>query len=114
MTLPLPVPVGLSAPVGLPANAPRTRAPKPADDDEVNVELVTLPQSAPASNQFPVGPPVIVRAPDERPLTEFHRRDMIMLGIGGFGVLTAFGLGFGLAQLIRKKPTDDEAKEEGK
>jgi hypothetical protein len=90
-------------------------------DDEVNVELVSLPNSAPMPMQVPVpvsfAPPEprALRVPDaNRPLTDLNRRDLFLLGIGGAGVLSAVGIGYLLTRLIRgskSAPEDEEKKE---
>jgi eukaryotic-like serine/threonine-protein kinase len=105
------------APSWQPAPLP---APLPADD-EVNVELVSLPNSAPMPMQVPVpvsfAPPEprALRVPDaNRPLTDLNRRDLFLLGIGGAGVLSAVGIGYLLTRLIRgskSAPEDEEKKE---
>jgi serine/threonine protein kinase len=81
--------------------------PVPTDDfpgeEEVDVELVTEP----VAESYPV--PVRV-APPERPLWPPDRRDWMMLAIGAVGVLTAVGLGYGLARALRKKPEAEEEK----
>ena len=59
----------------------------------MDVELVTLP--AP-----------VAKAKDGRGLTEFDRRDWIMLAVGAASVLAAVGAGYGLARLVRKKPEE--------
>ena len=108
----------VQAPVGIPERPPKKRVPAslPSDEDDVDVELVTLPppvvpQAVPALNPFPVGPPVIVRAPDDRSLMDLNRRDMMLLGLGGFGVLASVALGYGLAQVIRRKQPETEEPE---
>jgi len=111
-TAPKPVPVK-SGTVPAPAVRPAQPAPRPMPppqplplpvpvqtrppEEEVNVELVTdlASMSAPAPG---IAPP--------RPLWSLDRRDWIMLAFGATGVLTALGLGYGLARLIRR--TDPE------
>src|SRR5205823_12071129 len=88
-------------------------------DDEVDVELVTLP-SAPGPMPVPISfePPasMIVRVPDlDRPLTDLNRRDLFLLGAGGLGVLFAVGAGYALTSLLKssKPPVIDEDKKSG-
>ena len=74
--------------------------------EEVDVELV--PESV---LQLP--PEVeLVKAKDDRKLTELDRRDWIMLASGAAGVLAAVGLGYGLARLLRKPPPEDTSPAE--
>jgi len=79
---------------------PIAAAAPPVDDGMIDVELVTLPVAP---------PPMMVassrRTTDEveRPLTDLNRRDYLMLGIGGFMIAAAGGLGVGLAKLIGGK-----------
>jgi serine/threonine protein kinase len=113
---PLVVPM-LPKPGTAPAPAlppPPARPPQPfPEDDEVSVELVgNFPQlvPVPAPQPFPLPEPVVL-LPPERRLWELDRRDMLMLGLGGFGVLTAVGLGYGLAQVLRRKPPESDEAE---
>jgi len=70
---------------------------------EVDVELV----GGDGAFAVPAAPEVrIVKIVDERTLWELDRRDWIMLAVGAAGVLTAVGMGFGLARLVRKKPEE--------
>jgi len=92
-----------------PAVAPPrpARAPAPAPlplDDEVDVELVTIPPPAPvvalplpAAEAEPLPEPVA----EPQGLLPKNRRDLIMLGAGGFGTLVAVVLGYLLAQAAR-------------
>jgi hypothetical protein len=99
---PIPAPVRPVAP-GRPAAPPR-----PLAEDEVDVELVPDPAAlAPAAPQVQ-----IVTVKDERGLTEFDRRDWIMLAAGAASVLAAVGVGYGLARLVRKKPEETPPSEE--
>jgi serine/threonine protein kinase len=75
---------------------PKPPAPRPPRAEEVEVELVTLPP-----------PQVIVREPEPRAVWQLDRRDLVMLGLGGVGVLSALGLGYGLALLVRKRPSGE-------
>jgi len=100
------------APVA-PAPAWQPAGPYPAPDllddgDFVEVELVTNLPPAPVP---PPPPPVYVRAPDDRPLWELDRRDLILLAAGGGSVIGALGLGYGLARLIRPASPKPEAEE---
>ncbi len=52
--------------------------------------------------------PAPAPAPPERRLWPPDRRDWIMLAAGAVGVLSAVGLGFGLAQLLRRKKPEGE------
>ena len=57
---------------------------------------------------------MIARTSDaDRPLTDLNRRDLFLLGAGGFGVFLAVAGGYALTSLLRGKPTpsDDEKKE---
>ncbi|MBP3958246.1 protein kinase [Gemmata sp. G18] len=89
---PVPVPAPLPLPVPIPIPAV----------EEVDVELVTEPMGAPLARPVPV-PPV-------RPLWQPDRRDWIMLAAGATGVLSAVGIGYGLARALRRKsePTEEE------
>jgi hypothetical protein len=64
--------------------------------DEVDVELVPEPLPGPD--------PV----PPDRPLWQLDRRDWLMLAAGAAGVLSAVGLGYGLAKALKRKPDADE------
>jgi hypothetical protein len=82
--------------------APRS-APPPrpaADDDLVDVELVTV---APPPPPPPAPPPkpVYVKLPDDRSLLDLNRRDMLMLTAGGVGVVAALAAGYGLAKVVQ-------------
>ncbi len=89
----------------LPAPDPQMPRPVPAAarplplplplEDEVDVELVTEPGRA----VRPLPP-----APVNRPIWPPDRRDWMMLAAGAFGVLSAVGLGYGLAKVLRRKP----------
>ena len=83
----------------------RPAAPRPAIEDEVNVELVTEPFPPPAPQVQ------VVKVQDDRGLLEFDRRDWIMLAAGAASVLAAVGVGYGLARLVRKKPEDSPPEE---
>ncbi len=87
----------------------------PTDDDMIDVELVTLPVAPPPRM---IAAPQPVAHDDDRPLTDLNRRDYIMLGIGGFMIAAAGGLGVGLARLIGGKAPppspETEVKEEKK
>jgi serine/threonine protein kinase len=83
---------------------------RPPAAEEVDVELVT--NFDPDPYPLPVAPQVqIVTVKENRPLWEFDRRDWIMLAAGAVGVLTAVGIGFGLARLVRKKTEETPAEE---
>lgn len=80
------------------------------------VPAVTAPPDAgsyPAPNlqssQYPEAPGMdaafSMGGRPKRPLTEFTRRDFIMLGSGGLTVITAVFVGFGLARLLRRGRT---------
>lgn len=94
-----PVKPGASRPVPVaPARPPA--GPQPLAPEEVDVELVPEP--------LPAAPPVpVISGADERGMFEFNRRDWVMLAAGAAGVLFAVGLGYGLARLARKKPTEE-------
>jgi hypothetical protein len=102
---PVPPPARPSAAVPPPPPRPASRpAPRPVPTpavEEVDVELVTEPIAAPAPAS---GPPV----PAERPLWPPDRRDWLMLAAGAMGVLSAVGLGYGLARVLRRKSDDAE------
>ena len=66
-------------------------------DEEVEVELVTMP----APSSMPLPQPAIEPVRDDRGLLELNRRDLIMLVGGGMGVIGALGTGYGLARLVR-------------
>ncbi|HEX4614168.1 MAG TPA: serine/threonine-protein kinase [Urbifossiella sp.] len=103
------------APPAVPSWLPPTRADEPPpDDDLVEVELVTaVPPPPPA----PPPKPVYVKVPDDRPLHDLNRRDMLMLTAGGVGVVGALAAGYALAKLVqglRSSPkADGEASAEG-
>jgi hypothetical protein len=78
---------------------------RPPVEEEVDVELVSGPIPAPAPRPVPV--PV---APADRPLWPPDRRDWLMLAAGAMGVLSAVGLGYGLAKVLRKKSETEEEK----
>jgi serine/threonine protein kinase len=92
--------------------------PAPPASEEVDVELVTLP-TGPAPQPLPLDmpEPEIVRvSDDDRPLTDVSRRDVIFLGMGGFGVLAAVGFGYAMTRLLRgsKPPAEDDEKKDDK
>jgi serine/threonine protein kinase len=78
--------------------------PEPPAEESVDVELVTIPQPEPLPAMVPI--PVAPVAPVERPLWQLDRRDWLMLAGGAFGVLSAVGLGYGLARLLRRKDAE--------
>ncbi|QJW95678.1 serine/threonine-protein kinase [Frigoriglobus tundricola] len=84
----------------LPPQAPPLPLPV---ENEVDVELVTDP--APAARA--VRPP-LPTAPMDRPVWPPDRRDWMMLAAGAFGVLSAVGLGYGLAKVLRRKPEPEQ------
>jgi serine/threonine protein kinase len=97
----------------VPPTPPRPPAPLSLDD-EVDVELVaTLPAPVPVLPPRLVPEPEPLPVADDRRLWEWDRRDLIMLTVGGAGVLAAVGLGYGLAQLLRRR-RDAERPDEGK
>ena len=123
---PMPVPAPLRSHPA-PPPGPTYRAPAPAwqqpapyaaphrRDDEVDVELVTLPTSAPSPMPLPfdLQESSVVRVREtDRPITDLNRRDLFLLGAGGFGVLAAVGFGFALTRLLRGKPAEEEDKKE--
>lgn len=89
-----------AAPRPVPTPAP---APLPLDEEEVSVELVMV---APPAAAAPVVVPIPLPEPEPEPLPEpgllpSNRRDLIMLGAGGFGTLVAVTVGYLLAQAVR-------------
>jgi hypothetical protein len=99
-----PVTAPSSRPVPIaPARPPGTPRPQPLPLDEVDVELVADPGASPFLAPAPLAPEFLE---EERPLLEFNRRDWIMLASGAACVLSAVGVGFGLARLMRKKPEE--------
>lgn len=83
--------------------------PQPVNLDEVDVELVPEPLSAPLA--MPLLGPVKHPEDNERSVWNFNpqlfdRRDWIMLAAGAASVLAAVGVGYGLARLARKKPEE--------
>lgn len=99
--LPQPVKAGTAVRVPLPAVIPIPAVEKETSDAEIDVELVTTEQATP-----PALAPLPV-APTKRPVWPLDRRDWLMLATGGFGVLSAVGLGYGLARLLRKKDAEE-------
>ncbi|OWK35846.1 serine/threonine protein kinase [Fimbriiglobus ruber] len=96
-----------SRPVAQPSPRPVAQAmPLPAEEEEISVELVTLPPPAPVVQAMM--PPM---EEEERPLSDLNRRDFIMLGAGGGGILVAIGIGFGLAKLMKRATSSDEASD---
>jgi serine/threonine protein kinase len=81
-----------------PAPAPAPR-PVPVSADEVDVELVMEPLAGAVTVPVPL--------PD-RPLWQPDRRDWIMLALGAAGVLSAVGLGYGMAKALKRKSDTDE------
>jgi serine/threonine protein kinase len=78
--------------------------PPPPSADEIDVELVDPPSMSltPSSISLPA---------HRAPLYPHTRRDFLMMGVGAGGVLLAIGIGFGLAQLMRKpEPPPDPPK----
>jgi serine/threonine protein kinase len=98
-----PDPANTPTPV-VPAWQPAARVvpappPRPADDDMVDVELVT---AAPPPPPPPPPPkPVYIKVPDDRSLLDLNRRDMLMLTTGGVGVVAALAAGYGLAKVVQ-------------
>lgn len=98
-TLPPPVPVPAKAP-----SKPNVARPVPVKPpvEEIDVELVDLPSMTPSSLTLPA---------HRTPLYPHTRRDFLMMGVGAGGVLLAIGIGFGLAQVLRKaEPQPDAPK----
>ncbi len=91
--VPMPVPVAAPAPQPLPLPIPIPAV------EEVEVELVTEPFAIPQALPAPV---------PSRPLWQPDRRDWIMLAVGATGVLSAVGIGYGLARALRRKPEPTE------
>ncbi|MDY3551277.1 protein kinase [Gemmata sp. JC717] len=85
----MPRAVPTAAPVAVPV-------PMPLPLGEINVELV-----GDSGAQMAPGP--------DRPLWQPDRRDWIMLAVGASGVLSAVGLGYGMARLLRRKPERPES-----
>ena len=54
--------------------------------------------------------PRVAPAPPPRPLWQPDRRDWMMLAAGAFGVLSAVGVGYGLAKALRRKDPESEEK----
>jgi serine/threonine protein kinase len=98
-TAPKPSKPGTSPAVTLP---PKKDKEKDSDDPEIDVELITLP------------PPVVVKDTEDanEPLSPLPqtRRDWMLFGAGCGVALLAVGLGFGLAQLAKKKPQPNPAE----
>jgi hypothetical protein len=91
------------APAPIPAPAP------PPQEEEVDVELVTeLPAAPPAFSESAAAPAAAV----ERPLWQPDRRDWIMLAVGACSVLSAVGVGYGLARALKRKDPSPEGSEE--
>jgi serine/threonine protein kinase len=91
-TAPAPAPVVVPLPL-----------PAPPAEESVDVELVTIPE--------PEARPAIVPmpfTPAERPLLPLDRRDWLMLAGGAIGVLSAVGLGYGLARALRRKDPEGQ------
>ena len=102
-----------------PGSAPHpvapARAPVPPRrvEEEVEVELVSSLPPARAPIPIPLPEPEPLPAPDDRPLWELSRRDLVMLVGGGAGVAMAVGSGYLLALLLRRKrPEGEDDKKE--
>ncbi len=96
-------------PAGPPPSYPAPLIVSPAAVEEVDVEVVDMAAlGAPVYVPPPFAPTPAAPAvnPDDRPLTDLGRRDFMMLGAGGLGVLLAVCGGYGMAQLFRTKPTE--------
>ncbi len=72
----------------------------PPPVEEIDVELVDLPTQSASSLTLPA---------HRTPLYPHTRRDFLMMGVGAGGVLLAIGIGFGLAQAMRKTEPSPEA-----
>lgn len=89
--------------VAPPVRTPPPPRPAPAPlplDDEVDVELVTMPAPQ-VVVPLPLPEPEPEPVAEERGLLPKSSRDLIMLGIGGFGTLVAVVLGYLLAQAAK-------------
>jgi serine/threonine protein kinase len=102
-SVPVPQPTKPVAPAQRPApTQARPPAPLPIPDpavEEVDVELVTEPVAVHMLGFVPGS----AAPPAPRPLWPPDRRDWIMLALGATGVLSAVGLGYGLAKALKKK-----------
>lgn len=102
-----PKPKPPAPPAAQPVSAPPIQTALAVDD--FDVELVTVPNPT-------FTPPAPAKVKEEaRGLFELNRRDWLMLGIGGGGVLFAILAGYGIAQIARRgsppSPTEEEKKE---
>ena len=86
--------------------------PAPPSDDEVDVELVTLPSSFPTPMVVPFDSEPRIAPESPRPLTDLNRRDLFYLAAGGLGVLFAVGGGYAITSLLKspKPAASDEEK----
>ncbi len=73
---------------------PARPSPPPEPSIEVDVELVDLRTLLPNP----------AAATPNRSLTDFSRRDWLMVSLGGISVLAAVGLGYTIARLLRPSP----------
>lgn len=130
-----PLPYPAAVPGAYPGTAPHVYpqpvsaayAPPPmAEVSMVDVEVVNEPMPRLQPQPIPnMGMPepldmafdTMAPAKAARPMWDLDRRDFMMLGSGGLGVLAAVGAGYGLAQIIaaiRRKPSSTDTSEDKK
>ncbi len=113
ISVPVPVPTRPGKPTPAPSWQPAPIPyPAPPSDDEVDVELVTLPSSFPAPRVVPFDSETRMVPESPRPLTDVNRRDLFYLAAGGLGVLFAVGGGYAITSLLKspKPAASDEEK----
>lgn len=106
-----------ATPLELPAPVASARRPQPAPDSRPLARPAARPVAAPVAAPLPYPPPVaeinveLVTLPDRaeeededdepRGMLDLDRRDWVMLGVGGFLMLLAIGLGYLVTLLTR-------------
>ncbi len=98
----VPQPARPAAPVPAPP-VPSVVYLPPPPVDEVEVELVEITEPPPE----PAAAPAV---PTQRPVWPPDRRDWLMLATGATSVLSAVGLGYAMARVLRRKEPDEEKK----
>lgn len=94
------MPMPVAKPVAKTSGVKPVPVKPPPSAEEIDVELVDLPSQSASSLTLPA---------HRTPLYPHTRRDFLMMGVGAGGVLLAIGIGFGLAQAMRKTEPSPEA-----